>query len=60
MEYEIDVKRLREDMMDYYGTAMSNGFPAAVIDLSKVERMSARELVEFAQKNGIDLRKYTV
>jgi hypothetical protein len=58
MEYEIDVNRLRRDMKDYYGTAMFNGFPMAVMDLSKVERMSDRELVELAKKNGVDLRKY--
>ena len=60
MEYEIDVSQLRRDMKDYYGTAMFNGFPMAVMDLSKVERMSDRELVELAQKNGVDLRKYIV
>ena len=60
MEYEIDVRRLRRDMKDYYGTAMFNGFPMAVMDLSKVERMSDRELVELAQKNGVDLRKYII
>lgn len=36
MEYEIDVNHLRRDMKDYYGTAMFNGFPMAVMDLSKV------------------------
>lgn len=60
MEYEIDVNRLRRDMKDYYGTAMFNGFPMAVIDLSKVERLSDRELVELAQKKGVDLRKYFI
>ena len=58
MEYHIDRKRERRDMKDYYGTAMFNGFPMAVMDLSKVERMSDRELVELAKKNGVDLRKY--
>ena len=60
MEYEIDVSRLRRDMKDYYGTAMFNGFPMAIMDLSKVERMPDRELVDLAQKNGVDLRKYIV
>ncbi len=60
MEYEIDINRLRRDMKDYYGTAMFNGFPMAVMDLSKVERLSDRELVELAQKNGVDLRKYII
>lgn len=60
MECELDTRRLRRDMKDYYGTAIFNGFSMAVMDLSKVERMSDRELVELAQKNGMDLRKYIV
>ena len=60
MEYEIDVSGLRRDMKDYYGTAMFNGFPMAVMDLSKVERLSDQELVELAQRNGVDLRKYII
>ncbi len=60
MTYKIDVIRLRRDMKDYYGTAMFNGFPMAVMDLSKIERLSDGELVELAQKNGVDLRKYII
>ena len=60
MEYQIDVNSLRKDMTDYYGTAMFSGFPMAVMDLSNVESMSDRELVELAQKKGVDLRKYIV
>ena len=60
MEYEIDIKKLRRDMEDYYGTAMSGGFSMAVMELSKVEHMSDRELVELAKKNGVDLRRYIV
>ncbi len=60
MEYKIDVNRLRRDMKDYYGTAMFNGFPMAVVDLSRVERLSDSELVELAQKNGVNLKKYII
>ena len=60
MEYEIDISRLRRDMEDYYGTAMFNGFPMAVMDLSKVERLSDQELIELAKKNGVDFRKYII
>ena len=60
MEYRIDVDRLRRDMKDYYGTAMFNGFPMAVVDLSRVERLSDSELVELAQKNGVNLKKYII
>ena len=60
MEVEIDVNRLRRDMKDDYGTAMFNGFPIAVMDVGNVERLSDRELVELAQKKGVDLRKYVI
>ena len=60
MEYEIDEKRLRRDLKDYYGTAMMGGFAMAVMDLSMVERMSDEELIELAQKNGMDLREYII
>ena len=60
MEYEIDVNRLRRDLMDYFGTAMFNGFPMAVVDLSKIERASAQELAELAMENGMDIRKYII
>ena len=53
MEYEIDVSRLLRDLKDYYGTAMFNRFPMAVMDLSKVERMSDRELVELARRTAL-------
>ncbi len=55
---ELDINRLRKDLMDKYGTAMFSGFPAAVMDLSRIERMSDQEVLETAQKQGIDLSKY--
>lgn len=58
MEVEIDINRLRADMKDYYGTAMINVSPMAVIDLYKVERASDIEIVEMAQRNGVNLKDY--
>ena len=60
MEYEIDVNRLRRDMKEEYVADMCCGFPMAVVDLTDVEYLSDRELVELAQENGVDLRKYMV
>lgn len=60
MEYEIDINRLRRDMKDYFGTAMFNGFPMAVMDLSKVERFSDQEIIDLSQRKGIDLREYII
>ena len=54
----IDVDKLRDDMEDYYGTAMMNGFPMAVVELSEVESASDRDLVQKAVKEGFDLRDY--
>jgi hypothetical protein len=57
-EVTFDVESLRDDLKDYYGTAMTGGFPMAVVDLAKVENASAQELIDLAQQNGEDLSKY--
>ena len=57
---EIDIDKLRADLVDYFGTAMFNVSPLALIDLSKVENASEEELVQIALKNGFDLTKYQV
>ena len=56
----IDIQRLRNDIKDNYGTAMFNGFPMAVMDLAKIERMSDQEIVDFALKKNIRLEKYSI
>ena len=58
MNQRIDVERLRNDLKDYYGTAMFGGFPMAMIELSQVERASDEEVINMAKDKGIDLRKY--
>ena len=56
---EIDIDRLRSDLIDYYGTAMSF-YPQAVIDLSKIESASAEQLINIALSNNIDLSDYEI
>ena len=56
MEIRVDVDRLREYMLDEYGTAAFNGFPAAVMDAWEIEGMSGVELCREAERRGIDLR----
>ena len=51
---DIDINRLRNDLIDYYGTA-SLYSPQAVIDLSKVENASPYELVMIAINNNFNL-----
>lgn len=53
----IDFEKLREDLKDYYGTAMSF-MPMAVVELSQVERASNQKLIELALKNNFDLSDY--
>lgn len=50
--------QLRLDLIDYFGTAMSSGFPMAVIELSDVERASDTELIRIAGRVGFNLRTY--
>ena len=60
MAYELDTERLRRDLEDDYGTAMSSGFPMAMMEMSEVERASDRELIEMAQEKRVALDKYIV
>ena len=48
-----DVERVRSALKDYYGTAMTSGFPMAVVDLSRVDGMDDDEVISTARKNGI-------
>ena len=54
----IDVDALRDYMRDYLGTAMSNGFPAAMAELPEIDGMGPRELCERAKRMGVDLGRF--
>lgn len=56
----IDIEKLRRDLIDYFGTAMASGFGMAVMDLTKVERASDEELINIALDCGFDLNDYVV
>lgn len=53
----IDYEKLREDLMDYFGSAMGL-FPVAVMDVIRIENASNDELVQIARENGFDLNNY--
>ena len=59
MEVEIDIEKLRSDLMDYFGTAMGF-FPVVTMDLIKVQNASDEELINIALKNNFDLNKYII
>lgn len=56
----IDIEKLRSDLIDYFGTAMASGFGMAVMDLTRVERASDEELINIALDCGFDLNDYVV
>lgn len=55
---EINIEKLKQDLIDYFGTAMFNASPLAMIELSKVENANDEELIEIALNNNFDLSKY--
>jgi len=57
MYNNIDYESLRRDLINYFGSAMSI-YPAAVIDLVRVEQASEYELINLAINNGFNLSDY--
>lgn len=49
-EVTIDVDALREDLINYFGTAMFCSNPMAMIELEEVKRANDFELVRIAKK----------
>ena len=56
----INIEELRKDLINKYGTSMFNGFPMAVMNVSDIERASDEELILMAEKEHINLSKYTI
>ncbi len=52
----IDIDKLRKDMLDNCYAL----FFSALAETPDIERASDEELIEMAQKQGIDLRKYEI
>ena len=55
----IDIEKLRQFIIDYYGTAMINSFPTAMTDLLEVENASNEKVLSLALKNSINLNNFT-
>ena len=54
---EIDYERLRNDLIDYYGTALSYE-PLAVIGIIRVDTSTDDELISIANKEKININNY--
>ena len=55
---QIDIDKLRKDLIDFYGTAAYNGFPAAMMDVIDIENASPEKLVQLANRAGFSLEDY--
>ena len=58
MNEDLNIDKLREDLLDYYGTAIFNASPLAIIELINIEKASNEELKEIALNNNFDLNEY--
>lgn len=57
----IDIDALREDMKnECYGAFFGGGFGGALIESFDIEDASPEELVQMAQRQGINLNKYRI
>ena len=54
----VDIESLRNDLIDYYISAMFNVSPLALIDLTELERASDEKVIRIAIDNHFDLAKY--
>lgn len=57
MEKMIDVERLREKMIDYYGTGATAGMPEILMEIRDIEKMSDEEVVNKAKRLSFNLFK---
>ena len=53
----IDIERLRDYLIDYFGS-LSQIYPSAYMEISRVENASLEELINIAISNNIDLSKF--
>ena len=54
----IDIKKLRKDLIDYFTSAMFMVSKVAIVDLTEVENANDEELISIALDNKFDLKKY--
>ena len=53
-----DLESLRQDLIDYFTSAMFNVSYVAMIDLIEIENASISELIRLAEQNGFNLNNY--
>lgn len=58
MMNNINIEKLKQDLIDYFGTAMFSVSPLSIFELSKIEKATDEEIIEIALKNNFDLNNY--
>lgn len=57
----IDIERLREDLREEdIGAYFGGGFGGALMEAFDIDNATPEELLQIAQDNGVDLRRYVV
>ena len=56
---DIDIEKLRKDLIDYFGSAMKI-YPMAIVELGKIKKASLEEIIKIAKKNHFNLDDYKV
>lgn len=54
----INIKKLRDDLINYFGTAMFMISPTVVLNIENIENATNEELIDIAINNSFDLSKY--
>lgn len=55
---DIDIEKLRNDLIEYFTSAMFIVSPVALVDLTEVENTSDENVIKIALNNKFDLKKY--
>ncbi len=55
---DIDIEKLRKDLIDYFTSAMFMVSQIALIDLTEVEDANSEKVVRIALENKFDLTQY--
>lgn len=57
-DIQIDIDKLRNDLIDYLGSPLFRGFTVANLELAEVKVANRDTLIKIAKKNGFDLSEY--
>ena len=57
---DYDIKAIRNDLKDYYGTAYINASQFAMVDLINLDNKSDYEILRIAVSVGININNYYI